>query len=315
MTDLTGFLGQISTLPDIFVGELAGQAPATFDDLPRMTMIDQLRSIFAQQGLPASLADWAYSAMVAGVTGTELTHLLYERPEFRTRFQALFDYRKNFPDLPAIGPSEVIAYERQGSQLMRSAGMPPGFYDHWSDFVSLIANNTSMDDLSQRISQGFERVQTLPRTVREAYASFFGPSGDAALAAHFLDPTKALPVLRQQVAAAEVAGAGFNFGFTLGRDRAMEAASAGFDFASARDRFANLAQMRPLFNETVGESAAADLSAEDEGAKMAFGLEGGDQAGLAIEARRKQRVADFAGGGGSTGTPQLGSRGLGAARP
>ncbi len=273
-----------------------------------------IRTLFTNYGLPASLADWAYDVLVQGASGAEMVQRMYDRPEFKERFKALFEYRKRNPNLPAIGPGEILAYEREASALMRASGMPPAFYDHWSDFVEPIASGMSMQELSERVQGGFERVANAPRGVREAFTSFFGPSGDAALAAVFIDPERALPALRTQVRAAEAAGAGFTFGFTLGRERAIEIAESGYDYGAAQDRFANLFEIAPLFSETVGEAKTGpDLEAAEEGVEAVFGLTGGGDSMRALERRREERVAAFSGGGGAQGTSQLGARGLDSA--
>lgn len=274
-----------------------------------------IRTLFTNHGLPKSLADWAYNVLVEGASGTEMVQRMYERPEFKSRFKALFEYRRLNPDAPAISPAEVLAFEREGAQRMRAAGMPPQFYDHWSDFVPIIASGQSMGELAERIEEGFQRVNTAPRGVRDAFTSFFGPSGDAALAAFFLHPAKALPALRLQVRAAEAAGAGFNFGFTLQRERAGEIGEAGYDYGAAQDRFANLWQIAPMFQETVGEARVGeDLEIMDEGVSALFGLGGAGDALKAIEQRREERKAAFGGGGGSQGSIEEGARGLGPAR-
>jgi len=276
---------------------------------------DYIRGLFTRNDLPRSLADWAYGVLVEGASGTEMVQRMYDRPEFKTRFAGLFEYEKKFPDAPAISPAEVLAYEREGMQIFHAAGMPPQFYDHWSDFVPQISSGRSMAELAEVVQEGFMRVTSSPRTVRDAFASFFGPSGDAALAAFFIDPKKAVPALRQQVAAAEVAGAGFNFGFTLGRETALEIGGAGYDFQSSQDRFANLLQMRPVFQETVGEGVVGeDLGELDEGVDAVFGTEGAGAATQAIERRVEERTAAFGGGGGAMGSLQSGARGLGSAR-
>ena len=308
MSDLFGLLNELR-IPDIRTGRQAGVDTG----MRRRDVRDYIRQLFQNYGLPRSLADWAYNVLVEGASGSELIQRMYERPEFRERFRALFEYQRLNPNLPAISPADVLEYERQAAAIMRAAGMPPQFYDHWSDFVDLIARGVSLQELAERVQEGFERVATAPRAVREAFTSFFGPSADAALAAVFLDPDRALPALRTQVRAAEAAGAGFQFGFTLRRDRAVEIAEAGFDFGSAQDRFANLAQIRPIFEETVGERDEQDLRAEEEGVRAVFGLEGAGEAMQVIEQRRQRRAAAFSGGGGVQGSPQTGARGLGAA--
>lgn len=284
--------------------------PAPFR--PRTAVLDYLVQLFKNQGLPESLARWAYDVVVEGASGTELVQRMYERPEFKDRFQALFRYRENLPNAPAISPQEVLTYERDAISLMRAAGMPAQFYDHYSDFTDLIGNGVSFGELTDRVNDAYMRVATAPRGVRDAFTNFFGPSGDAGLAAMFLDPTKALPALKLQVNAAGVAGTGLNFGFTLGKERAMEAAQTGFDMDNAADRWTSLVQARPLFNETISEQT--DLRAEEEGAAAVFGLSGGGAAITGLERRREERVAAFSGGGGAAGDGRVGAKGLGSAR-
>lgn len=299
--------GMIPNIPKITTSQVRGQG----NPLGRTRDVQKyIDDIFLRNGLPRSLSRWAYSLLVEGATGTEMVQRMYDRPEFQERFKPIFERRRLFPGLPAISPQEVLEYEKQGMQLMRAAGMPPQFYDHYTDFQNVIANGVSMQELGERINDGFSRAVNSPRPVREAFANFFGPAGEAALAAFFLDPNKAMPALRLQVDAAGVAGAGTSFGFAnLGRDRALEIASSGYDFETSADRWVSLVQTRPIFDETITERD--DMQVLDEGVEAVFGLEGAGDSMRAIEQRRKERRASFAGGGGVMGSEQTGAAGLG----
>lgn len=304
--------GAIPQAPKINDDRVRGQG--TVSQVLGRTREDALKyltDIFVRNGMPASLAKWAYDTIVEGASGTELAQRMYNRPEFRERMKPIFELQRLYPGMPAISPQDVLEYERRGADLMRSAGFPPQFYDHYTDFQPLMIGRVSMDELASRINDGFARVAQGPRAVRDAFANMFGPSGDSALAATYLDPAKAWPALRMQAQAAGVAGAGFNFGFTLGKDRAMEAAAAGYDFDSSADRWASLLQSRPLFTETINEDT--DLQAEDQGVATVFGLQGAGEAGTALERRRQERTAAFGGGGGAAGSTAAGARGLASA--
>src|SRR5690606_25123415 len=187
----------------------------------------------------------------------------------------------------------VLAYETQARQLMRAAGLPPGFWDEPSDFRRLIANDVSIAELAERINEGYLRVARADQTVRDAFASMFGPSGDAALAALFLDPERALPALQRQAGAAEFGGAGLRFGFTVDRDLALRASDLGLQ-SRASEGFATLHAIRGLFNETVTERE--DLRAEREGVEAVFGISGESQE--AVRRRQSTRLAAFAGDSG-----------------
>src|SRR5690606_5955674 len=163
MSDLFGLLNELR-IPDIRTARQAGVDTG----MRRRDVRLYIRQLFQNYGLPRSLADWAYNVLVEGASGSELIQRMYERPEFRERFRALFEYQRLNPNLPAISPADVLEYERQAAAIMRAAGMPPQFYDHWSDFVDLIARGVSLQELAERVQEGFERVATAPRAVREA---------------------------------------------------------------------------------------------------------------------------------------------------
>jgi len=212
--------------------------------------------------------------------------------------------------LAPISPEEYVNYERRSKQILTSAGMPPGFYDSNEDFTDLLTKDISLDELNTRVNAGFVAVAQAPQAVRDAFSKFFGPSGDAALASYFLDPAKAMPALEKVVAQAQVGGAASQFGFDLGLDKATQIADTGTTFDSARQAFGGLAELNPVFNESISETT--DLTAEREGVDAAFSLDGGG-AREAIQKRVDRRKADFSGGGGAA-TGQAGVFGLGSAR-
>ena len=253
-----------------------------------------LKDVLDTYGL-GNLADWAWQQIVAGHSDTEVLQSLRETPEFKARFPAIAD--REAKGLPTISPAEYIAYENQATQLLRAAGLPRGFYDAPDDFRRLIANDVSASELADRINQGYVKVANAPSAVRRAFQEYFGPSGDAALASYFLDPSRAQPVLETQLAAAEFGGTGFTFGFHIGEDVAMGAGRAGISQSQARSGFANLSAIAPLFDETVTEHT--DITPDKEGVAATFGLSGATGAQKQITQRQNERKAAFSGGGGA----------------
>lgn len=288
--------------------------PAGLQDVPagREPLIGWVRNQFAAAGLSWRVADWMVNLIQEGVAPDEAEARLYDHPEFRVRFKPIFDRRA--AGQPSITPAEILAWERNVSSMMTAAGMPRQFYDHWTDFQPLITAGWNPQQVGARIEEAFIRVQQSPRPVREAFTELFGPSGDVALAAFTLDPTKALPALQREVATAEVAGAGTTFGFNLNRRQATEIAEAGFDFGTALERFQGLEEIDPLLRETVGETARGEDITFDEGAAAVFGLQGAGEAVSQIRRREEERQAEFSGGGGAQGAPTTGARGLGRER-
>lgn len=222
-------------------------------------------------------------------------------PEIRMRREA---------KLAPMSISQIQGYRTAARQMFRAAGLPAGFYDSNEDFQGFITGDVSVNELAARVNDGFLAVGKAPAEVRAAFGDFFGASGDSALAAYFLDKDKALPVLEQQVAMSQVAGAGRQFGITLERDRASRIAGNGVGFDQARSGFSTLANSAAVFEETISE--VKDLSAAREGVDAVFDLDQG-QAKKEIGGRVEGRVAAFSGVGGAA-TSERGSYGLGSAR-
>lgn len=212
--------------------------------------------------------------------------------------------------LPPITPAQYVQYESTATEYMHAAGLPSGFYDNHDDFTNLLANDVSLNELNARVTQGFAAVVSAPPQVRQAFQNFFGAQGDGALAAYFLDPDKALPVLAKQVDISKIAGAGIQAGFNLDQSRATQITDTGVSDAQARNAFDNIHQLDPLFQNTISETKS--LTAENQGVDAAFSLDQG-QAKQDIARRLDERKADFAGGGGAA-AGQQGVFGLGTAR-
>lgn len=249
----------------------------------------ELQAFFRQYGLEG-LESWAWDQILSDASKSQVLLTMYDQPAFRERFPAIEARRA--AGLSPITIDAYVAYESMAYGMMRSAGLPPGFYDTTSDFSDLIAADVSVAELEQRINNGYVAVAESPAEVRAAFAEFYGADGDGALAAFFMDPDVATPVLRQRVAAAQIAGRGGMAGFGLDQARAEELALAGVTGDAAADAFARLDQQRGLFRETVGDTA--DLTAEGEGLDAALGF-GGD----AVRRRAAERAAVFSGGGGA----------------
>lgn len=263
-----------------------------------------IRDLLASYGLPSSLADWAWAEIVGGSSAEEVSLALQERPEFAERFPAIA--RRRAAGLTPISPAEYVAYEQAAGQLLRGAGLPPGFYDGRDDFTELLANDVSLNELNQRVSsEGWERVASAPPEVRDAFGQFFGVQGDAALAAFFIDPQRATPTLRRMAAQADIAGrARLAGGLNLDVERAGQLADLGIQGLQAQQAAANVAERSALFTESVSDTV--DLTAEGVGLDAALGI--GDAS--VLERRREARANALAGGGGAA-AGQTGVGGLG----
>lgn len=218
---------------------------------------------------------------------------IYNTDEFKTRFPGISYEGGDW--VGKFTPEQYLEYERTALGIMQAAGLPTSFYDHYTDFTEFIERNVTLVDLADRVQEGFTRVAQAPVEVRQQFAQWFGPQGDGALAAYFLQPERAMRVMQEQMAAAEIAGMGSILGTSgLDQARATQLAQMGYDGQNSQGVFRQLQAQDSLFNETITEGD--DLSRVDEGVDAAFGLD--EEAADKIERRRAARVNNLRGGGG-----------------
>lgn len=263
-----------------------------------------LNSALSKYGL-GTLATWAWRQYTKGASIDQIMLDLRDRPEYKARFPAMEALSQAGH---ALSESQYIAQEQQYAQIMHAAGLPPGFYDKPEDFATLFTSNLSPSEVQARVTNGYAAAVNAPPEVKAQFEKFYGAGSDAALAAWFLDPDKAEPVLEQQLAAATVAGVGSRFGIDPGFGTSMQLAQEGVTAGQAQSGFGAIQKEAGLFNENVGENQ--DLQANKEGVQSQFGL----SPAAIDEVRRRQgeRQAAFAGSGAAQST-RAGAVGLGEA--
>jgi hypothetical protein len=187
---------------------------------------------------------------------------LQDQPEYMQRFPAMPQLRNEGRN---ITPAEYIGLEKSYAGIMKQYGLPAGFYDKPADFTNLIKQNVSPSELNSRVKDGFARVASAPAAVRDAFSSYFGIKGDTALAAFFLDATKATPMLLEQAQAAEIGGAARQQGLHIGLNMAASLAQRGVTYGEAMTNMAKVAQMAPLMQTGFGETDFGAVHTPDSG--------------------------------------------------
>jgi hypothetical protein len=297
-----GHSGSYIGKPDPNLGTpVTGLAPLTDSQTGAMAY---LRNVLDSYGL-GDLTEWAMGEIRKGYGQEKVLQDLRETPSYKTRFKVIQD--RADAGLPPISPAQVVEYERTAAQLMGRYGVPRGFYDKPEDFHDLLLRDVSAQELQSRLESGYARVLTAPPEVRSVFKDFFGADSNQALAAFFLDPDKAQPVLEQQLAAGLDAGAGRRLGYDVTKDTAMKLASVGISEDEAAKGFLQLSGQKGLFAENFGEQT--DIT-QDQGAEAVFGLSADAQ--RKIDRRTQERTAAFNGQGGALQTNE-GVRGAGAA--
>ncbi len=267
--------------------------PTTPSATANGSALARVTAILRSYGLE-SMAEWVKAKLIGGASEAEITLDLYDQPEFQKRFPVI--KQRQQAGLTPVNAEQVLQYETTARELFRRAGIT-GTALTSSDYIqSMMGKDVSAAELNDRLQDGLLKVTTAPAEVRVAFGNYFGTTGDAALAQFFLDPEKAAPELEKMAASAYAGGIGAHFNVMLTAGMAREIADTGVSDASIWQGFANISNMRALFEETIGETGQ-DYTAEGEGVGSVFNTQAGAQERL--EQRRTGRVNQFKGGGGA----------------
>lgn len=221
---------------------------------------------------------------------------LFNTNSFKTAFP---EYEASIRAGHPMDPASILEYRQNVKDVMFNAGLPPGFYDEPKDFADFIDKGLSAVEITHRVNESFARVKAAPQEVKDAFSSFFGANGDAALATFILDPTKGADIINQQVTQAEISGAGKRFGFDVNLTAAQRLGELGVDAGRTTQGFQQANELRPLSQETISETS--DITNEGLISSV-FGDKGTDQD--AVQRRKLERAAAFGGGGGAAETKQ-----------
>ena len=259
---------------------------------PRQDARNTIRAVLATFGLEG-LADVVYEEYAAERVNISNPDAILFSIRNTTQYQQRFaaNAKRAAKGLPELDPASYIALENQYRDLMRANGLPPGFYDQISDFEKLIEGDVSVYELSSRVTEGYRKVAEADPAVKQQMRQLYNVD-ESGLAAYFLDPDRAAPLLLRQANAAAIAARGREqANLQLSAMSAEELVSRGITGEQAQSTFARMGQLAGLYQEMGGE----EMLTEQQKVGAAFGFD--VQAQQALERRRAQRVAEFAGGG------------------
>jgi hypothetical protein len=269
-------------------------------------IIDENLRQWGLEGLSGQVDEWLKDPVFVNNPAAVATEIR-KTETYRTRFAGMA--QRTAGGLNAISESEYLELERGYQSTLRQFGLPASFYDQPDDFAGFIGRDLSVAEIADRALKGYVRVQEAAPEVRAAFTQMFGVQGDANLAAWFLDPDKAAPLLERQVEMAAVSGSGAQQGFNIDQSIADTLVRRGIREEQAQQGFFELGRSRRLFDESISESQ--DLIAEREGVGAVFGTDA--EAARLVDRRLQGRKAAFEGGGGALVT-ERGISGLGTSR-
>jgi len=230
-----------------------------------------VEALFKSYGLE-SLAGKIYDYVKNGYSSDTISILLQDTPEYKARF-AGNEARKK-AGLPVLSPAEYLATEASYQQVMKSAGLPASFYDQPSDFATWIGQNTSPSEIQSRVDLASQAVNLASPAYRQALNQM--GIDDAHLAAYYLDPNKALPLLQKQAATAQIGAEALKQGLAFDQAYSEQLATEGVSQSAAAQGYSQVAaelgtmqNLGSIYGQswTQRESEQADI--EGSGAAIA----------------------------------------------
>jgi hypothetical protein len=264
---------------------------------PSQDAKNTIKSVLATYGL-GDLSDYLYGVYARQEVDINnpdaLVFAIREQDAYKKRFAANAARAKK--GLAELDPSSYLQLENDYRRLLQSNGLPTGFYDQTEDFTALLEGDVSPQELQTRVQEGFRAVQDADPEVKRQMQELYGVN-EAGLAAYFLDPTKAAPILTRQAEAAKIAARAKEQGnIQLQFATAEEIAARGITAQEAEAGFTALGLQQGLYTEMMGEQALTQQ--QKVGAALGYNVEAQRQ----LAERRGTRKAAFQGGGGFTKT-------------
>jgi hypothetical protein len=261
-----------------------------------------------QWGL-GSLATQAWGWITSGMGLDQIMQSIRSTPEYAAKYPGMALRQQN--GYPAMSEAQYLAYEQTVLGAAQQAGLPSGFLTT-QEIGQLVGQNVDATQFSERVQKGYEAAMLATPEVRQTLDQWFGTGQtNGMLAAYYLDPSKALPILEQQLTQAQINAQAERTGYgAITQDQALALAQSGVTEAAAQKGFGDLAHQQQLFTPLPGQNSPVVTQSQQFGAE--FANNAADQ--LAISNAQQARQGEFKGGGGFAQSQQ-GISGIGVATP
>lgn len=237
----------------------------------------------------SSLSAWAWNRYRGGDSIEEIMLEMRGTREYRERFPAMAELSKRGL---AFSEEAYIQFEQGVRNLSSQFGLPMNIYGTRKYVADLLVNDIALTEVQSRMQLASAASTTAPLEVRRNAQRLYGVT-PGQWASIWMETDRTLPELEKQFAAASLAGEVTiaNLG-DISRTMAERLVESGISREQARQGLSRAS--KDLGRRLPGESSSIGNDALVSGA---LGL-GGD-ATRRFEQRVRQRVASFAGGGGS----------------
>jgi hypothetical protein len=219
-----------------------------------------IRSTLEQWGL-GTMASVVLGYVQGGDSVDVAVAKLRETNEYKTRFKANEIRRQK--GLPALTEAEYLSTEASYRSVMRSYGLPEGFYDSYDDFQKFLGEDVSPQEMRDKVVEASERYIFAPQEDKDQFIRAGLTPGEAI--ATILDPLVATPLIKQRITAiglAAEAQRAFDDRERLSVERSNELAQLGVTREDARRGFGELAASQEN-DLQLARMAGEDLSTRE----------------------------------------------------
>lgn len=234
-----------------------------FEDQSAYTI---LSNFFTSMGLKfdAELQGLIQDAMKAGYGPDKIDLIMPELEKtqaFKNRFPGYAQRVAN--GYNAISLGDYLQLENTYHRILQEAGFPAGYYDSPSDFGKMIADDMSPQELQTRVQIATTEANKIDPTTRNLMAQFYG-LGTGDLAAYFMDPNRALPVIQRQYQTANIATYAAKAGLDVSNiqhyenlvDQGVSVDAAAQGFGTVKALSDTVGKVASIYGDTYDQSDA-----------------------------------------------------------
>ena len=260
----------------------------------------------ASWGFGSDAITWATTQIQSNNSVDQILYSMRQQAFYQNSIFGQVAAARTKANLPAMTEAQILSYKDYAIGLAQQAGLPAGFITN-TELTTLMGQDVSTAELDARITQGYQAALKAPPDVLAQLQTYYGVT-QGQLAAYYLDPTRALPLIQQQFTTAQIGAEATRTGYgALGQDQALLLAQQGVTDTTAQKGFTDLAKQAQLFNALPGSNEQGIGQQIQLGAE--FGGNAQDQ--QLIAQRQQQRLAPFAGNYHFAETQNKGITGLG----
>lgn len=221
--------------PDAYSREVS----AANETRRQLNVLPILKAQFEEYGL-GSLYPKIVEFVQSGYDGDAIAVLLRNTPEYKARFPAM---AKLSAEHRAITEGQYVEYEKTAKAYEVRYGLPSGMVTE--SVTKLLEGAVSATELNDRVIMSSAASVSAPQDVKDTLKKYYNIDSGG-LAAYFLDPQLAMPLLEKQYNSGLIGAEAIRNNIDINSATAEDLQQTGVTTADAQSGFANVAAQKSL---------------------------------------------------------------------